>query len=426
MCGLVGAAGNLVKKDLDVFNNMLVVDVLRGAHSTGVFSSTVNRDHRILKQAVAPLDLMCHRDYRKVVHSLAQVVMGHNRYATSGKINNLTAHPFHYGDIVGAHNGTLRGWNVLDDHQNFDVDSECLIYNIDKNGIEDTIAKVNGAFSLSLYNTKERTLHLLRNEERPLHFAYKEGMGALYWASEPWMIRAMANRQGVGLHKNQVYNLKEGTLLTFELPDKLIDGVNKPRRKELKLLEKKPQGVGNKGNTNIQNIPHTKSTGTTGGTGSLGVVSGDKVIVVPVDVAEDNGRWYVACCASASPWGTCRMYCSKERAETILASGRDLEGTVQGVIQVRLMKNDGEYSDPYFTLNPATAILLDDPVDLCIGPSGNLIDEDEFNKLTKEGCCVCSGNVFFEDSLEWFNNQPVCPACQELDSKSNVIYLGDS
>mgnify|MGYP001616630135 CR=1 FL=1 len=45
MCGLVGVAGNLFKKDTDAFTQLLFVDTLRGDHSTGVQS--VNATERV-------------------------------------------------------------------------------------------------------------------------------------------------------------------------------------------------------------------------------------------------------------------------------------------------------------------------------------------------------------------------------------------
>src|SRR3546814_8848521 len=72
-----------------------------------------------------------------VYQSLAFV--GHNRFATKGKVNDLNAHPFHYGNIVGAHNGTLEksSWDALDKKlgEDTDVDSQAIITSIATFGI---------------------------------------------------------------------------------------------------------------------------------------------------------------------------------------------------------------------------------------------------------------------------------------------------
>ena len=84
MCGLVGVAGNLFKKDTDAFTQMLYVDVLRGDHSTGVASADSKGAVRLLKAAGPAYELMDRKGYDSVVTMAQRVIIGHNRYGTMG------------------------------------------------------------------------------------------------------------------------------------------------------------------------------------------------------------------------------------------------------------------------------------------------------------------------------------------------------
>lgn len=135
--------------------------------------------------------------------------IGHNRSATKGKVNGLNAHPFHYGDIVGAHNGTLdnASWRRLDAAIGFetDVDSQAIFAAIDKIGIKDTIklleegrTYLDGAWALTWYDLKEDALFMIRNKWRPLWYTYTNDFKKVMWASEWPMIDAATKLSTTG------------------------------------------------------------------------------------------------------------------------------------------------------------------------------------------------------------------------------------
>ncbi|MSE24831.1 hypothetical protein GKC32_10305, partial [Lactobacillus curvatus] len=72
------------------------------------------------------------------------VLMGHNRWATKGKINERNAHPFEHDHIIGAHNGTLRNQHLLPNHLDFEVDSDNIFHAMSTIGVDATIAKTSG------------------------------------------------------------------------------------------------------------------------------------------------------------------------------------------------------------------------------------------------------------------------------------------
>lgn len=230
MCGLVGAAGNLYAQDVTAFNELLYCDFLRGRHATGVAS--VRGDAvALIKRAWEPLSLMSHKGYDTVVSVTADVLIGHNRHGTMGDNNNHNnAHPFNFKNVVGAHNGTLERSCLRSLHEwyKYDTDSEALYSEISENGVETALNKVGGAWALSFFDRKNKTINLIRNKERPLFFAYKKDRSVLYWASENELLSWVLGRNKIELENDTVYVLPVDTLFTWKVGKKLDDPVQLP------------------------------------------------------------------------------------------------------------------------------------------------------------------------------------------------------
>ena len=202
MCGLVGVAGDLEFKDESLLKRLLVFDYFRGTDSTGVAWLRNSGEADILKLASHPVDLFGMKRFDVGINGAqSQVFLGHNRAATIGKENGLNAHPFQFGDIVGAHNGTLHqsDWNELDKETNSttDVDSAAIFNAINEIGVKDTIEMIQegntaqkGAWALTWFDTHEKKLFFLKNQHRPLWYAYNKELTKIIWASESWMIQA--------------------------------------------------------------------------------------------------------------------------------------------------------------------------------------------------------------------------------------------
>ena len=191
MCGIVGVAGKIGVKEEQVFALMLKLDTIRGHHSTGVIA--IDKHKSVVKHEKflgTPWDFYKETDLFNggigTYRGTASALIGHNRAATIGDVSAENAHPFDFDDLIGVHNGTLVDTQLhkLDEHLKFDVDSQVLYHNINKNGIKETIPKTCGAYSLIWWDKKDETLQLLRNDDRPMQYRYSEDGKTIFFASE--------------------------------------------------------------------------------------------------------------------------------------------------------------------------------------------------------------------------------------------------
>lgn len=232
MCGLVGVAGDIAKIDIDVFNQLLFADTLRGQDSTGVAGINLAGDVDWIKRVGIASDLQDIRGYDRVVNNRQKILIGHNRYGTQGAKSNANAHPFECGDVVGAHNGTVP-WdskNKLPKASTFGTDSEAIFNAIDEIGVEKTLGLLHGAWALTYWDARDDTLNFIRNKERPLYYAFNAAHTTMFWASEEGLLHWILGRNGIKYDKPTL--LIEDTLLSFTIPafNKEFD---EPRRQKI-------------------------------------------------------------------------------------------------------------------------------------------------------------------------------------------------
>lgn len=211
MCGLVGIAGKIEFAHEKVFKRLLTLDVVRGEHSTGVASVPRQGEVKIAKQVGCPHELFNDKRYDQAMAGTHRVLIGHNRHATKGAVNKQNAHPFTFGKITGAHNGSLSSYQQLEDASDFHVDSQALLNHIDKKGLVDMISKIQGAYALTYWDSESETMNFIRNDERPLFIASSKGGERCYWASEKWMLDASITEE------HETLELPINTLLSFKI-----------------------------------------------------------------------------------------------------------------------------------------------------------------------------------------------------------------
>lgn len=193
MCGHVGLAGDLKFKDEALIKRLLLFDYLRGEDGTGLAAVGSGGSVKMAKTGSHPLDLFDMGKFKDTCNGYNSIAfIGHNRAATRGLKNANNAHPYQFGRITGAHNGTLDNscTKELEEllGEKFDVDSMAIFAAIDKIGIDETIPMLRGAWSLVWYDAEEKTLNFIRNKERPMWRAFSADCKLLLWASEWPMI----------------------------------------------------------------------------------------------------------------------------------------------------------------------------------------------------------------------------------------------
>jgi predicted glutamine amidotransferase len=276
MCGLVGVAGDIYHSHKEAFTDMLYVDVVRGAHGTGVASVGSDGVVDFIKRHGPPPDLIMDKRYDRVVTMTKKAIIGHNRHATKGVHSSDNAHPFSFHHVVGAHNGTLPDFShkKLSRHSHYETDSEALFWELNVNmdaglpyyeATKEVLKELTGAWALVFYAKKDKRLCMIRNSERPLCYAYSEDKKVLFWASESWMIRGASSRNKIKLFEDKIYMLTEDTLLGWALPTKTGEVFQAPERfkvegKKYTLNPQLPPVVGGSHGT-------TKNTNYTVGTG---------------------------------------------------------------------------------------------------------------------------------------------------------------
>lgn len=256
MCGLIGIAGDLALKDEAAMKRLFLADFFRGPDSTGLAAIRKTGDVHIAKLASNPIDLFDMTRFKTALTGgSSKVFIGHNRAATKGAVNNNNAHPYQFGHIVGAHNGTLEtsSWRALEEAigEKYDVDSMAIFAAIEKLGLEETVKLLEGAWALVFYDSKENTLNFIRNDKRPLWYAFTEDFKRIFWASEWEMIDTavkMAGANDYKLFREEKTNFgffqtEVNTHYKFDVEALAKGGTSRPKAKAKVLKGKEPAAV---------------------------------------------------------------------------------------------------------------------------------------------------------------------------------------
>jgi hypothetical protein len=241
MCGLVTVinkqANGFTNTQLEVFEHLLYIDVVRGEDATGVFGITNGGAVLIAKDSIQSADFLRTPEYDKIRRRMwgsGRALVGHNRKATRGAISDENAHPFWVKDeVILVHNGTMYGDHKK--HADVEVDSHAIAHVLhETTDVEEALNKINAAYALIWYDTRTKYLNFVRNSERPLHWV--ETDDAWYITSEAAMLRYVVDRFNLKVkaprkgHKESIYEFPEHYQNIWEL-----SGNIKVETKKLKI-----------------------------------------------------------------------------------------------------------------------------------------------------------------------------------------------
>lgn len=215
MCGIIGyikgaASTTATTKLADAFFQGLYVTALRGTDAfgymfnvqgkfirVGEYEQSTVQHHKQASHAVFNGGSKESSAAKSLIRNSPWAV-GHCRAATQGaKDLDRNAHPFHHGDVTMVHNGTLRGSYFHLNDRYVEVDSHAICMALATRPLNDVLDELNGAYALVWFDNRDRCLHFVRNEERPMEFVTCPSTGDMFFASEGWMAWGPMHRNGL-------------------------------------------------------------------------------------------------------------------------------------------------------------------------------------------------------------------------------------
>lgn len=430
MCGLVGVAGIVGVKEESVFHDLLVMDAVRGPHSTGVYGIGPhgNKEGVLLKEEGSTypfLEQWGERLLGKWSGSW-RLLLGHNRWATMGVINRYNAHPFEFETVVGAHNGTLVNQKLLPDHKMFDVDSENIYHSIDTLGIDYTHERLDGAYALSYYDKVDQSLNFVRNGQRSLSYCFSTDKKTMYWASEKEMLELCLRRNNVRfspVEHFEPYHLHKVSLQVEGYPAKILE-IEKRRLKEFKAppVKKHRGGAGGKKKKILALAPPNSKVPFASLDDSFAALQSllHTEIVFEVGQVMEGATTYVSCTADRNPDADIRWYLVDSDDKGDILNNGPYTGKIKSI------RSRGNAC--YATLDRrsiSSYIPEDDGNVLLEGYNSTFLTVKAWNAATAGGCAWCSDPVFVEDAatLVWASPKDfVCSACASMPDVSQYLH----
>lgn len=420
MCGIVGVIGNNLKKKHENFMmQALLVDSLRGFHSTGIarIPWATNGDVRIFKKALPAWDFLEMKTTAKLLSENmgASAYIGHNRHATRGAINNANSHPFQIDHITMVHNGSLLRTNNLPDYKQFEVDSENIAHCLATIGVHETTKLLDGAYALVWHDASDHTMHMVRNSQRPMHFATMEDEDVIIYGSEEGMLDWIASRCDLKIstfyelapHTHAIFHLnKKGTKVSdFDLEE--VESYKAP-------VARFPHNNKHSNQQAAANNPHIPASDKQNKRlKKQGLAVGQMVQFTATDY-EPYG--------SPSPFGKILGYMEQDpwlEVEVHRQNVKDFVEMSSYTARVQSIRLDADPKEPPTVILESPSIVEEaGPYEYIPGPGKVLLNINEWNKLTKHGCSMCSGNVYIGDAenMSWVEKSPICPTCtKELE-----------
>ena len=232
MCGIYGYSNLERKKRLEVkeLENIIswlgVCNQSRGKDSTGIATVDTSNKYNIIKKTIPANGFFKAgrvKDFINYnVHLETKTIIGHTRFATTGKVNRLNAMPFKSGKILGSHNGMI--WNyeeLFKEHKirpETKCDSEIIFALLNKfpatmGGREDALKLLDGVFALAWYDNREPNKMFFARQSNPLSIYKHLESGAIFWSSEEHVMQELNKLLGDTLTKIEI---SDNTILSID------------------------------------------------------------------------------------------------------------------------------------------------------------------------------------------------------------------
>ncbi len=473
MCGIVFVHGYIGLSERRAFNMLPKLDTTRGSHSTGILSVDSALETCVVKSKGTPWDLYKTDAYHKwdnthfgIGDPMCTLLLGHNRYATTGKINKKNAHPFHEGKIIGVHNGTLTDQSLLVDSDKYAVDSQNIFHHMNEKGEKDAIELLDGAFTLAWVNEEDKTFNLVRNKQRPMHYAISKDGRTVFGASEIWMLIVAldaANIKGFSeiesldvmvqhkmplersfspFGKNAAPTI-ESTVKTTKLTEYVYTGSYYSDEEWLaRIFARQPKKKVSLVKDSAEQADMFRLCGTFVNFEILGYANdNDSKIVLQGLTDACIGDYDIILRSTMEENNNSYVYMDAEQEEAFAKSCDWLSGKVLAVQRFAdgspaLLIDASTVSD-IIVLSPdqeAIAALYEEQndadvddfaVDLMRGYNNEFITFELWEKKTKDGCAGCTANLDVDEDehMYWADHQTVfCPKCSA--SINDSVSLG--
>lgn len=208
MCGIIGLYGSGCKTfpndKREFMLQGLFVDALRGQESTGIalLHKEANKDPTIFKRALSGPDFVNRKEVSRIVGNIDKSygMIGHNRSATRGDIEDENAHPFQYGHITLVHNGTVNNAEYITGtvcKADSKVDSAQVAWAFSQKEPDELLPKMGGGFSLVWWDSRDSSLHFARNHEKPMYWYTSPDNLTMYYGSELSMLAFLLTRRTI-------------------------------------------------------------------------------------------------------------------------------------------------------------------------------------------------------------------------------------
>lgn len=443
MCGIVGfiTAENAVNqtKRLNYLRDALIVDVLRGEDSTGVlFGHSMQKGATpgYVKDVLAGYDFVNSKAYAKYIErerAVFRFAVGHNRASTLGSTTVDNAHPFAYQYVTGVHNGTVRGnlgyLPISKSASGRAVDSDCIMQNLNHvdpgDAAKEVLEKIDGAYMLVWYDSRDGTLNFARNNTRSFHLAQSYDEETVFFASEANELRWIGGRNTPAL--GEIMSLKPGQHLKFNDEGGVVPTVSefKPFVKPPVSNKWKGKPASGKGQSAV--VPnYVNKTATVpdlleAELNKHKLTSKDEYKFKPMTVRSDGTLRYITEPRFVSGYiDSLGMNAVCHRVEKLSVDKAINRSWTVRPIAIKYMGEDNSpvaVCDLVMT-HPSSEKRnwrQQEPAKTYIGPDGDLISAREWMALTKEGCSGCEKVLptSQRESVTWeqLTGLPLCGDC---------------